>query len=427
MVTSRAMSKSKYSPQLMSAIFLVAGTCIGGGMLALPVGCAQSGFFPSIFWMTLAWLAMTGTALCLVEVGFWMRKDDAHVISMSSAFLGKPGKMISWVLFLFISYASLIAYTGGGGNLITRSLATLFEIHISKGMGCLVFMALFGSIIFFSHKMLGRINSYLVFLMIVAYVLLVAFSIGSIQSELLFRHDFSTSFISLPLLLTAFSFQTMVPSLHPFLDHDARSLRVAIIAGTSIAFIVYLIWQLIVLGCVPLEGSMGLMGALKEGEAATHYLGHALQNPWISSVATFFAFFALVTSFLGMSLGLYDFLSDGLKIPKVGKGHLALTALVLIPTLYFAVSYERIFLAALDTSGGFGDSILNGIFPILMVWIGRYVMKKHKTAFQGLSKYLLIVMLVFYVGTLLLEVFMHTGHVQKVTDVREFDVLENEV
>ena len=33
---------------VLSAMFLVAGTCIGGGMLALPVATGVSGFIPSI-------------------------------------------------------------------------------------------------------------------------------------------------------------------------------------------------------------------------------------------------------------------------------------------------------------------------------------------------------------------------------------------
>lgn len=412
------VSQSKYSPQLLSAIFLVAGTCIGGGMLALPVGCSQAGFIPSLFLMTMAWLAMTGTALCLVEVGFWMKKDDAHIISMSSAILGRWGKIACWLLYLFISYASLVAYVGGAGDLIAKSIHALLSISISKELGCWIFAAIFGPALFLSHKLLGRVNGYLVILMIAAFALLITCSLGDVQPELLLRHNWSASYYALPLLLTSFSFQTIVPSLHPFLDHHAPSLRVAIVGGTTIAFVVYLIWQFIVLGCVPLEGTHGLMAAVQGGEGVTYYLAKALSNPWIPTIAGFFAFFALVTSFFGFSIGLYDFLSDGLGIPKVRLGHVTLIALIVIPTLYFAITFDRIFLAALDTSGGFGDSILNGIFPILMVWIGRYWLRKSRAAFYSFGKFFLICMAIFYCTTLIVEISMHTGHMPKVTDIR---------
>ena len=74
-------------------------------------------------------------------------------------------------------------------------------------------------------------------------------------------------------------------------------------------------------------------------------------------------------------MGLFDFLSDGLNIKREGVGNISLGLLVCIPTLIFALSSARAFLIALDTSGGFGDTILNGIMPALMVWIGRYFRK----------------------------------------------------
>src|SRR5262245_42478656 len=112
---------SRLAPQTVSAIFLVAGTCIGGGMLALPVACAVIGFIPSTVMMLLAYVAMTLTALYLVEIGFWMKKEEAHLISMSGQLLGKWGKLFAWLLYLFICYASLVAYTAGAGHLIAKA------------------------------------------------------------------------------------------------------------------------------------------------------------------------------------------------------------------------------------------------------------------------------------------------------------------
>ena len=81
--------------RLFSAICLVAGTCIGGGMLALPVATGISGFIPSTFIMALCWIAMTASALLLLEVNLWM-KEGAHVITMASTILGPVGRVVSW-------------------------------------------------------------------------------------------------------------------------------------------------------------------------------------------------------------------------------------------------------------------------------------------------------------------------------------------
>ncbi|HXF29217.1 MAG TPA: aromatic amino acid transport family protein, partial [Chlamydiales bacterium] len=219
-----------YSPQLVNAIFLVAGCCIGAGMLALPVATAQAGFWPSLAMMALAWAAMTFTALCFIEAGFWMKKDDAHVISMSQSLLGKPGKIISWCLYLFICYASLVSYTAGCGHLVAKVLDS------SKTVSCLLFAAIFGPLLATKHTTLGRANSIMFFLMALAYIGVISFGFGSIDTTLLDRHNWHMAPMGLPLLLTAFSFQTMVPSLHPYLNHHGPSLRIAVVAGTSIAF-----------------------------------------------------------------------------------------------------------------------------------------------------------------------------------------------
>ena len=178
--------------------------------------------------------------------------------------------------------------------------------------------------------------------------------------------------MAVPLLLTIFSFQTIVPSLTIYLGQDAKRLRKSILLGTTLALIVYALWQFLVLGTVLLDGDYGLAKALAMGKPATEFLGVASGSRWLGAIADFFAFFALVTSFLGISLGLFDFLADGLKIKRTTLGNIALGLLVAIPTLFFVLTMERCFLTALDMSGGIGDAILNGLFPALMLWIGRY-------------------------------------------------------
>ncbi len=390
--------------RVMNALFLVAGTCIGGGMLALPVTTAPCGFFPSICIMSVACIAMTVSALYLTEVGFWMRKDDAHIISMSKQFLGKSGKNISWILYLFICYASLIAYTAGCGHMLSSWLDTFCHISLPQSIACLAFICLFGPLLFASHHVLGKLNSLFFIAMCIAFVSLISFVAPHIQMEYLSRSDWRHVWTTTPLLLTAFSFQTMVPSLHPYLQHDPRALRIAIIGGTALAFFVYLIWLLMVQGAVPFEGVHGLQSALLAGKPATYSLGASIASSKIDIFAHMFSFFALITSFLGIALGLYDFLSDGLRIPKKGIGNLKLGMLIIAPTFFFAATYERIFLLALDISGGFGDSILNGMIPIIMLCVGRYYLKKEKSLFhiRG-GKPLLASVFLFFFATLIAE------------------------
>lgn len=390
---------------LISAAFLVGGTCIGGGMLALPVATGISGFIPSISIMALCWLTMTLTALLLTEVSLWM-EEGAHIISMTSRILGPAGRAVAWVVYLFICYASLVAYTAGGGIQISSMISGLLGISLSKAASCTLFVLLFGSIIYAGSQVVGRINAVLFVSMIGAYIAIVYLGIDEVKPSFLLHSQWPTAFMAIPLLLTAFSFQTMVPSLTPYLKRHALSLRLAIVAGTSIAFIVYLLWQWLILGIVPVEGSNGLVQALINGEPATQFLGEHVNGSHIIYLAEYFAFFALITSFLGIALGLFDFLSDGLKIKERGKGNVILALLVALPTLYFAIFFDRAFLVALDTTGGYGDAVLNGIIPVLMVWVGRYHLG-YKSAFKVFGgKPLLVFLMIFFVGVFLYELLM---------------------
>lgn len=389
---------------LLGAMLLVAGTSIGGGMLALPVSTGEAGFFPSFALLLLCWAFMTSTGLLMLEANLWMKDHDAHIISMSSRFLGPLGKIVAWITYLFIGYASLIAYIAGGGALLQEAIYSVSGYQLESWICASLFIAFFGFIIDLGAKIVGRVNAILVAAMVFAYFILVGVGVSEITPSFLSHTNWKRVILATPIVLTVFSFQCIVPSLTIYLKRNAKALRIAIVGGTTLTLFVYLIWEFLVLGTVPLEGENGLEVALLQGRAATDFYRQVVGSPYVSLFAGFFAFFALATSFLGLGLGLFDFLADGLKIKKKGKNKILLAILIIAPSLFFALTYERAFLVALDTSGGFGDAILNGILPVMMVWIGRYWMNlKGPYTFLG-GKVSLTLVILFYMGVLTFEI-----------------------
>lgn len=394
---------------VISAMFLVAGTIIGGGMIALPVATGVSGFLPSTVFMTVCWLAMTFTALLYLEVSLWM-EEGVHVITMTSRILGPFGKAVAWVLYLFICYASLVAYTAGGGLQIASGASNLFGYDISSTWGALIFVTLFGSVFYFGNQFVGRVNAILFIAMIGAYLILVAMGLDEVKPSLLKYRDWSPAWLAIPLFLTSFSFQTMVPSLTPYLNRHAKSLRFAIIGGTTLALIVYLVWQWLILGIVPVDGEYGLAEALRRGEPATQFIAEHVNGYHIALIAEYFAFFAIITSFFGIGLGLFDFLSDGLKIQEKGWGKVFLSLLIALPTLFFATQFERVFYLALDATGGYGDAILNGLIPVLLIWVGRYHLGMGGKTMTALEKKpFLAIVFIFFLFVLLFKFSIDSG------------------
>ncbi len=388
---------------IISAAFLIGGTAIGGGMLALPVTTGFIGFMPSIFVMACAWLFMTATGLLLLEVNLWIKKE-CHIVTMAGELLGNKGKAVAWITYLFVCYASLVAYVDGGGR-ITLQVMQTWGVELTRSQAYFAFTGFFGAFLLLSNQFLSRINIVLFIALVGAYLYMIALGSSEVTPVFLERAQWDKPWMlaCLPLMLTSFSYQWIIPSLTPLLQKNATSIRCAIIFGTTLTFLVYLCWQWLVLGVVPYEGENGLLFAFQEHHLATDSLTVLLKSERLAFIAKFFAFFALITSFIGMAISCLDFLSDGLHIPRKGIGSIFLTLLVFVPVYYFAENFLNVFLLALDLTGGFGDAIMNGLLPVAMVWVGRYYQKRHSEVPLWGGKWMLSALFIFAVGAIVVE------------------------
>jgi tyrosine-specific transport protein len=102
-------------------------------------------------------------------------------------------------------------------------------------------------------------------------------------------------------------------------------------------------------------------------EPLVNILINVLHKPWIAKAANAFTFFAIVTSFIGVSLSLSDFLTDGLKIKRTSSGRFIACLLTFIPPLLFVYAFKRGFLMALEY-GAIFVIILLCMLPALMAW-----------------------------------------------------------
>lgn len=357
-------------PNLIGGILLIAGTSIGGGMLALPVLTSVTGFWPALAIYLVCWLFMASTGLLFLETSEWMHRE-ANIVSMASKTLGFPGKVFAWGLYLFLFYSLTVAYIVGSGSIVVE----FFQGHLPDWLGPFVFLIFFFPLILIPTAVAGRMNIFLMIGLILSYLAFVAIGIRYVNPDLLTFTDWSKTLKALPIAFTAFAYQGTVPTLISYLHHDKATARKAIIIGSFLPFIAYAVWQALIMGIVPVQGAGGLAEALEKGQNAVQPLKNILGTSTVYLIGQFFAFFALVTSFLGVTLGLRDFLSDGLNIEKSSKGKLILASLIFIPSLTIAMIYPHVFLIALEYAGGLGCALLLGLLPILMVWRGRYHLK----------------------------------------------------
>ena len=385
---------SLFSRKLVGAIFLIAGCCIGAGMLGLPVLTAFAGFVPASVFFILSWLFMVSTGLLLLEVNLTF-KNEVSFITMLGTSLGRLGKALGWILFAFLFYSLMVAYVVGSGQLFSDFMQGYLGLSTPQWIGSLVISLVFGLFLYAGTRSVDLFNQVLMVGLVATYFILVVMGIPHINTEYLTHSNWTLAVYGIPIMIISFGFHNLIPSLSTYLEHDVKKLRFAIVVGSMIPLFIYLVWEWLILGLVPIEGVGGFREALSQGDMATRALYHAVGSSWIVEVAQYFAFFAIVTSFLAVALSFVDFLADGLKIKKERLGKVLLCFLSLAPPFIFSLIYPGIFLMALNYAGAFGAAILFGVLPAAMVWSIRYVKKvKHEQLLPGGKGTLSLIMLI---------------------------------
>lgn len=399
----------KKQGSVLGGILLIAGSCIGAGMLALPVITGISGFIPSVAMLFLAWLFMTSTSFLLLEANLCLG-HNLSLISIAEKTLGKVGKILCWILFIFLFYSLSIAYISASGLILETIVADVFDFALPAWCGSLIFTLLFGSVLYIGTKQVDYLNRLLMFGLVVAYCILVVLGSRHINLNYLMIKHWKYSLAALPVLIISFGFHNMIPSLAMYFQGDVKRLKKTVFFGSLIPLIVYILWEAVMLGIIPIDGREGLLSALDQGEVATDSLRAVVGVSWINTVAQAFALFAIITSFLAQSLSLVDFLADGLKISKVGFGRVALVLLTLVPPFAFAFAFPGIFIKALNYAGGFSAVILFGVMPVLMVWVLRYQRKEKTPHILPLGKTVLAVVILFALGIFSLQTAQELGY-----------------
>jgi len=341
-------------------------------MLALPILTGLSGFFPSLIAFLSVWLFMTLTGLLMVEVNGWFKEKKVNIVSMAGKTLGRPGKVLGWGLYVFLFYSLLVAYISGSSSLFSFFIEQTLSFHVPQWVCSFFFVFLFGWVVYLGTRPVDLWNRVLMVGKIFAYFSMVFLGVKYIAPRMLLRTDNSYTILSLPVLVTAFGFHNMVPVLTSYMKGDLKRVRITILGGSAFALIIYVIWQLLVLGTVPLLGENGIIDSYTHGREAAQALAGVLRSSAVGFWAQTLAFFAMLTSFLAQALALVHFLADGLKVTHHRRENVGLCALALLPPLFVTLIYPQLFFSALSFAGGICAVFLFGILPAVMVWIGRY-------------------------------------------------------
>lgn len=403
------------SSKVWGATLLVAGTTIGAAMLALPVSTGQSGFIPSLFIMVSAWAFMYLASMILLEVCL-AHPEDSNIISLLKDTLGMRGVLIGTGCYLFLLYALITAYLAALCSLFDQVGITHFNQSLPHWTVAIPLVLLFFFLFSKGIQALDKVNRICVVGLLVGFFFLLASALPSIESQklLMVRSGYITA--ALPITITAFGFHVIIPSLVSYLDRDMQKIKRAIRTGSLLALVAYMLWQLACLGVIPLQGALSVDWAFQEGINGATLLAMTTQHKSVAVAADLFSLCAVITSFLGVSLSLFDFLRDGGKFVRSGvvrhvvRSKIFLIACTFLPPLFFALTNPRAFFIALDLAGTYGVISLLALLPAWMLWSKRYQLKDRRFSTQPLEKRGLLLFILACCGFILLQLLLHFGY-----------------
>ena len=358
----------------VGSTLLVAGTMIGAGMLAMPLTSAGIGLTATVFLLIGLWAVLTFTALLFVEL-YQTADSDVGIGTLAAQYFGKAGRMISTAVLIVFLYALIAAYVSGGGSLLIDLLPAMGDKDTMNKIAVLVFTIFFGSFIVIGTHSVDKINRVLFFVMIAAFILVLALMLPNIKFDNLMAMPIDNALIisASPVFFTAFGFHGSIPSLNKYLDGNVKSLRIAILVGSGITLFAYFLWQLSTHG---LLSQNEFLQILREDATLNGLVKATLeitQSPIIANAVKIFSTLALVTSFLGVALGLLECIEDLLKQSfDIHAGRISLGLMTFIPSVLFSLFYPEGFILALGYAGQM-FAFYAVVLPVSLVWKARSI------------------------------------------------------
>lgn len=391
----------------IGSILLIIGTCIGAATLAIPLSASTLGFIPTAITLIFMWLIMTITGLMVLEVASRRPKFQNNFSSMAKHTLGKPGEIISWICCLLLLYSLTGAYISGDASLITLASMHIFHQSLPQSINGLLFVSLLGGTVWWSTRAVDILNRGLMSIKFLALFFMIFLLLPHIKINFLSHTPTYTNqqlWLVFPILVTAFGYHTVIPTLCNYLDEKKHPLKAAIVLGTLIPLIIYLLWLTGTVGVIPHSGKMSFThiestnNHLKTFINTLNILNHNQAIQWSITV---FSNVAVTTSFLGVTIGLFDFIADAFKRSNNRTGRLQTALITFVPPLLFALIYPNGFIVALGFAG-IMVTILEVILPAAMIIREKKLSENQNIPYQKLA----FIILVTGSALLILEVYL---------------------
>lgn len=384
--------------RLIGSIFILIGTEVGGGILALPILVAHYGFIVGVILLFITWLIMTYTIFVICDINLSM-PSGTNFAGMSQKVFGTWGLVVTWICMLLILYPITVAYISASGSTFGKLL------NISNHTALILFVSFLGIFVIGGTSKVDFINKILLglkLLLLTLSCLILSKYINYNYLAVTYKVNSQGLLISFPIFITSFVGHIIIPTIRVYLNSDIRSIRRVLWVGCVVPLILYILWIIAIIGNIPPDGKYSLYYLNSLGDAANvgdvlEILKNNLKIEYFMTPVLLFTTISVSTSFLSVSTALKDFLIDGFKLNRVSPLHrqVYIVLLVFILPVIICLLFDRVFLKALNFVG-VSSIVIFVIMPMLMA-----IKYKFNNIFYLTNK-LFISYLVLFIGVLLL-------------------------
>jgi tyrosine-specific transport protein len=173
-------------------------------------------------------------------------------------------------------------------------------------------------------------------------------------------------FKAIPVFFTSFGFHGSIPSIMKYLNNNEKDIKKAFLWGSFLSLIIYCLWIFFTSAVLPKHGLISF-DTVNNSDNKLHefikMLAERTEQDKLHVIISVFSWMAIITSFLGVGVGLYDYILEKFKFKReVFKDQLKGIFITFFPPLLIVILGKNIFVKALAFAA-ISLSMLAIIFP----------------------------------------------------------------
>lgn len=367
------------SPGLINGTMLVIATVVGGGMFSLPIAMAGVWFSGATLILIFIALMMLLTGLMLVEVNLHFTPGTSFN-TFTQELLGKKWNLLVGIAFGFVLYILTYAYISGSSAVFSQTVTKYTGAHFPASAAVILVSALVGLIAWYSSLWVGRITTVLIFGKFIAFFATFSGLVSHIELAKLMDDAAlalpDTSYLpyvlmTLPFCIVSFGFHGNVPSLVKLYGkRDVKKITRSIIIGSVFALLLYIFWLAVTMGNISRAEFSPIIAKGGNIDVFVDALSGVFSSPNMELILTFFGNFAVASSLLAATLGLFDYIADLFNFPNDSLGRFKTAVITYLPPAVVCFFYPNGFVYAIGYAG-LAFTIWSVILPPFLVKSAR--------------------------------------------------------